>query len=65
MSELQDRLGELDAHRGHEVIVYCHHGVRSLRVALWMREQGFARAVSMAGGIDAWSQQIDPSVPRY
>ncbi len=65
MSQLQERLGELDDHRDREVIVYCHHGVRSLRVAHWLRENGFRHAVSMAGGIDEWSQQIDPSVPRY
>ncbi len=65
MSRLQERLGELDVHRDRDVIVYCHHGVRSLRVALWLRENGFDRAVSMAGGIDEWSQQIDASVPRY
>jgi rhodanese-related sulfurtransferase len=46
-------------------VVHCHHGGRSLRVAHWLREQGFANAQSMAGGIDRWSQEIDPSVPRY
>jgi rhodanese-related sulfurtransferase len=39
--------------------------MRSLRVARWLRDQGFGRAASMAGGIDAWSEQIDPQVPRY
>lgn len=65
MSELRERVGELDAHCEGEVVVYCHHGHRSLRVAMWLRQQGFADAKSMAGGIDEWSQQIDPSVPRY
>ncbi len=46
------------------LVVYCHHGVRSLNVVLWLREQGI-EAVSMAGGIDAWSLRIDPNVPRY
>jgi rhodanese-related sulfurtransferase len=48
-----------------EVIVYCHHGVRSLRVAAALREMGIDNARSMIGGIDLWSQQIDASVPRY
>jgi rhodanese-related sulfurtransferase len=47
------------------LIVYCHHGVRSLQVANWLREQGLEGCQSMAGGIDAWSLEIDPSVPRY
>src|SRR5215813_3176968 len=46
------------------VICYCHHGMRSLDVAVWLRAQGIAHAQSLAGGIDRWSQHIDPSVPR-
>jgi rhodanese-related sulfurtransferase len=47
------------------IVVYCHLGMRSLSVTHWLREQGFERAQSLAGGIDAWSSQIDASVPRY
>jgi rhodanese-related sulfurtransferase len=47
------------------LIVYCHHGVRSLNVVHWLREQGIEACQSMSGGIDAWSLQIDSSVPRY
>ncbi len=47
------------------LVVLCHHGVRSLNVVNWLREQGVANCQSMAGGIDRWSLQIDPSVPRY
>ena len=47
------------------LIVFCHHGVRSLTVVSWLREQGLAECVSMAGGIDAWSRDVDPAVPRY
>ncbi|MHB8302856.1 MAG: rhodanese-like domain-containing protein [Acidobacteriaceae bacterium] len=50
-----------DAH----IVVYCHHGARSLSVTMWLREQGFSRAQSLAGGIHAWSQKVDPSLPRY
>ena len=47
------------------LVVFCHHGVRSLNVVNWLREQGVASCQSMAGGIDRWSLEIDPSVPRY
>ena len=47
------------------IVVVCHHGQRSLSVAMWLRGQGFERAQSLAGGIDGWSRVIDPKVPRY
>jgi len=47
------------------LVVFCHHGVRSLNVVNWLREQGVASCQSMAGGIDRWSIEIDPAVPRY
>lgn len=47
------------------LIVFCHHGVRSLQVVNWLREQGVAACQSMAGGIDRWSLEVDPGVPRY
>jgi rhodanese-related sulfurtransferase len=65
MSEIADRLPELATHRDQRVIVHCHHGGRSLRVVRWLREQGFAKAQNMAGGIDRWSTDVDPTVPRY
>jgi len=48
-----------------EVICYCHHGMRSLDAAAWLRFQGIERAKSLAGGIERWSIEIDPQVPRY
>ena len=48
-----------------EIVVYCHHGVRSLEVTVWLRGQGVERARSLAGGIERWSAEIDASVPRY
>jgi len=56
---------EAAADEAAALIVYCHHGVRSLNVVSWLREQGVSGCQSMAGGIDRWSLQIDPSVPRY
>jgi rhodanese-related sulfurtransferase len=48
-----------------EVICYCHHGMRSLDAAAWLRFQGIERAKSLAGGIERWSLEVDPKVPRY
>jgi rhodanese-related sulfurtransferase len=48
-----------------EIIVYCHRGMRSLDVAVWLRGQGVERARSLVGGIERWSLEIDPKVPRY
>jgi|SRR6266851_10386967 rhodanese-related sulfurtransferase len=64
-------MGEV-ASRAHQeldpdapIVVLCHHGARSLSVTMWLRNQGFEHAQSLAGGIDAWSRTIDPTVPRY
>jgi rhodanese-related sulfurtransferase len=65
MSEIQQRLTELEPHRDSRIVVHCHHGGRSLRVAMWLRQQGFAQAQSMAGGIDQWAQEVDPAIARY
>ena len=48
-----------------DLAVLCHHGVRSLNVAAWLRERGIENCFSVAGGIDRWSAEIDPAVPRY
>lgn len=64
MGDIPARCGELDPDL--ETVVYCHHGVRSMKVAVWLLEQaGFARVLSLRGGIDAWSREVDPTVPRY
>src|SRR5579863_3860184 len=47
------------------IVVICHHGVRSMNVTVWLRQQGFEKAQSMRGGIDAWSRRVDGSVPVY
>lgn len=64
MNEVPSRaFNELD--EDAPIAVLCHHGARSLSVANWLRQQGFSKAQSIAGGIDAWSRTIDPTVPRY
>lgn len=65
MSELGERLNELEPHREQRIIIHCHHGGRSLHVANALRNAGFEKSQSMAGGIDAWSLEVDPAVPRY
>jgi rhodanese-related sulfurtransferase len=55
----------LDSMQGKQIVVLCHHGGRSLRVTRWLRDNGYPTAVSMAGGIDQWSLEIDPRVSRY
>jgi rhodanese-related sulfurtransferase len=47
------------------IVVVCHHGVRSMNVTAWLRQQGFEKAQSMRGGIDAWSRRVDGMVPTY
>ena len=65
MNKIPARLQELEDVRGKRIVVHCHHGGRSLRVTNWLRQQGFTLAQNMDGGIEAWSLEIDPSVPRY
>ena len=63
MSELVGRIAELDAEA--EIIVLCHHGIRSQSVTAYLEEHGFSCVSNMVGGIDAWSREIDPGVSRY
>jgi len=63
MNEIPARFAELDPDQ--EVITICHHGGRSLQVALFLEKNGFAKVHNLAGGVDAWSRSVDPSVPLY
>lgn len=63
MGDIPARVQEIDP--DHRLIVYCHHGVRSMNVTAWLRQQGFEKVQSMAGGIDRWSRFVDPKVPLY
>jgi rhodanese-related sulfurtransferase len=63
MGRIPERLGELDPEQ--PIVCICHHGMRSAQVADFLERQGFATVYNLAGGIDAWSEQVDASVPRY
>lgn len=65
MADLSSRLAELRAWEDEPIVVYCHHGARSLRVTAALRQAGFTDVRSLAGGIHLWSTDIDPSVPIY
>ena len=63
VAELEGRVGELDPARLW--VVHCHHGPRSTRATNILRDRGFQQAYNLAGGIDAWAEEVDPSLPRY
>jgi rhodanese-related sulfurtransferase len=65
LNELIGRIDELHPPAEALVVVYCHHGIRSLSGAALLEAAGFKNVVSLAGGIDAWSLQVDPAIPRY
>jgi rhodanese-related sulfurtransferase len=64
MSQIPLRIADLAGERG-PIVVYCHHGVRSMAVARWLTERGVVGLLNLEGGIDAWSREIDASVARY
>lgn len=69
LHELEQRVAEIEAmiadREDAAIVVHCHHGARSMKAALFLRDRGLPNAVSMAGGIEAWSLGVDPAVPRY
>ena len=65
IDEIASRLSELELFRERHIVVHCHLGGRSAQVVEWLRSQDFPRVQNMVGGIDAWSVEIDPAVPRY
>jgi molybdopterin/thiamine biosynthesis adenylyltransferase/rhodanese-related sulfurtransferase/molybdopterin converting factor small subunit len=63
LGQLPDRLGELDGHS--EIVTHCHHGARSMKALEILKGAGFSKVRSLAGGIDAWAERIEPGMPRY
>jgi len=63
IEEIEFRTDELNPQ--DEIVVYCHHGIRSAAVAEYLRGLGFTKAVNLAGGLDLWARTVDPSMRRY
>ncbi|MDX1923362.1 MAG: rhodanese-like domain-containing protein [Alphaproteobacteria bacterium] len=63
MGQVPSRISEVT--KDYPLVVHCHHGGRSAKVVSWLRQNGFANASNLSGGIDAWSVHIDPTVARY
>jgi len=63
MSELPRRLDEIDPDK--DVVAICHHGGRSLQVAIFLEKNGYSKIHNLAGGVDAWSRTVDPAIPLY
>ena len=65
LPELAQRAGEVCPPRDALIVAYCHHGIRSQTAAAILQRMGITNVVSLTGGIDAWSTQVDPGLPRY
>lgn len=65
LADLPARLDEIQPAPGQAVVAYCHHGMRSLSAAALLEQHGLKDVLSLSGGIEAWSIQVDPKVPRY
>jgi rhodanese-related sulfurtransferase len=65
LDEIPGRLQEIEDWKARTVVVYCHHGVRSLHAAAYLRQSGFTDVRNLDGGIEAWSLCVDSSIPRY
>jgi rhodanese-related sulfurtransferase len=65
LSELAERVEDIAAWKDDEIVLYCHHGVRSAHAIAHLRTLGFTRLHNLSGGIDRWSLEVDSSVPRY
>jgi rhodanese-related sulfurtransferase len=63
MNEIPARKDELDP--AAQIVVICHHGGRSMQVAMFLEQNGFAKVHNLAGGVDSWARTVDPSVPVY
>lgn len=65
LSNLEENFKKLNLNKEQKIVLYCHHGRRSLRALMFLQELGYKDLINLEGGIDAWSEEIDPTVARY
>jgi len=65
LGQLFHRMSEIDSWKEDEIVVYCHHGIRSQQAISLLRQAGFKNLINLQGGIDAWSLEVDPTLQRY
>ena len=65
LGELAERVDEIENWKADEVVVYCHHGIRSAQAVAFLRGAGFSNVHNLSGGIDRWTDEVDASLPRY
>ncbi len=65
LSRFDEAISEANLSKSDKIVLYCHHGVRSMKAAIYLADQGFEDLYSLEGGIEAWSLEVDPSVARY
>lgn len=65
LGQLNVRAAEIDSWKNDEIVVYCHHGIRSWHAIQMLAQMGFEQLINLSGGIDQWSREVDTKVPRY
>lgn len=65
LGELMMRVDEIEEWKSDEIVIYCHHGIRSAQAVAQLRAMGFADVHNLSGGIDRWTSEVDPKLPRY
>lgn len=65
MGQIPGALSALDRSRDRDIVVICHHGIRSFQVARFLERQGFSRVINLEGGVAAWARDLDPAMPTY
>jgi len=65
LGQIPDQVHELERLRDEPMVVYCHHGMRSMHAIHFLQHAGFTNLANLSGGIDAWSREVDPQTPRY
>jgi rhodanese-related sulfurtransferase len=65
LGQIPARIEQIADWKNEPVVVYCHHGIRSMHAINFLTQAGFTNLSNLSGGIDAWSREVDPKIPRY